>query len=287
DPLTDEDWPGGKRLDDGLPETLSDYIQQQGIRYFKVKISGDPDSDLKRLNRLWEIMPHERQPEVTLGANEAYQDAEQLFRFIERLERENLGLYQHVSFIEQPLARSAALEPRTESWMRRCVDRKPVVIDESDGTLDACRRALEIGYSGTSHKNCKGFFKSLANLGLLAQESLDGRHVIMSGEDLQNLPIVPLHQDLVSVGSLGITHCERNGHHYNFGLSMLPESEKKAVLAAHPDLYEQRGGEGFLKIRDGSIDCTSLHAPGYGVQNEPDWESMEPLQVWLKRRHPV
>ncbi|MCZ6793387.1 MAG: hypothetical protein O7J95_07220, partial [Planctomycetota bacterium] len=39
DPLTADDVPAEKRLDDGLPETLEEYIRRDGIRYFKVKVS--------------------------------------------------------------------------------------------------------------------------------------------------------------------------------------------------------------------------------------------------------
>jgi hypothetical protein len=39
----------------------------------------------------------------------------------------------------------------------------PMIIDESDAELTSLRRALELGYRGTSHKNCKGVFKGLAN----------------------------------------------------------------------------------------------------------------------------
>ena len=109
----------------------------------------------------------------------------------------------------------------------------------------------------------------------------------MSAEDLQNLPVVPLQQDLVSVGILGIDHCERNGHHYNYGLSMLSEKDKRAATTRHPDLYAQRGEEWFLRIEQGQIQCDSLHGPGFGIQDEPDWESMERLDDWLERRHPA
>lgn len=288
DPLTEEDWPNDNRIDDGLPETLTEYIEQQGIRYFKVKISGDAESDMRRLTRLWEILPHTKQPEITLDANEAFEDLEQFANFVKRLEREQLGLFQHIAFIEQPLPRRLALAKRAEKWIRQVTEMKPIVIDESDGTLDSCKRAMQIGYSGTSHKNCKGFFKSIANRALLNQTAMDEQKlVIMSGEDLQNLPIVPLHQDFVSVGMLGINHCERNGHHYNFGLSMLPDSEKAEVARDHPELYEQKGDEWFLKIREGKVSCESLHCPGFGVNQEPDWSSMQSLAQWLEMRHPA
>jgi L-alanine-DL-glutamate epimerase-like enolase superfamily enzyme len=287
DPLTDEDWPAERRLGDGLPETLKDYIDQQGIRYFKVKISGDVDADLKRLMRLWEILPFAAEPAITLDANEAFENLETFAQFVKRFEREHLGLFQHVLYIEQPLPRRLALADKAGKWIREIGKAKPVIIDESDGTVDSFRRALDLGYAGTSHKNCKGFFKSLTNLALAAHFAADGRETLLSAEDLQNLPVVPLQQDYTSVGILGLDHCERNGHHYNFGLSMLSDADKEHATRRHPDLYEQRDDEWFLRIRDGIVSCASLHGPGFGVVDEPDWKSMHDLDAWLNERHPA
>lgn len=286
DPLTEEDWPASERLNDGLPETLEDYIQQQGIRYFKVKLSGDADADLRRLARLWEIMPMEAEPALTLDANEAFADLPAFTEFVRRFEREQLGLFQHVLYIEQPLPRRLALDERAARAIPEIAKLKPLIIDESDGDLTAYRRALRIGYAGTSHKNCKGFFKSLANLALVAHFASDERPTVLSAEDLQNLPVVPLQQDFVSVGVLGLDHCERNGHHYNFGLSMLSDLDKQNATTRHRDLYEQRGDEWFLRIREGRIQCASLHGAGFGVVDEPDWSSMQELDRWINERHP-
>jgi len=38
-----------------------------------------------------------------------------------------------------------------------------VIIDESDGTLDAFPQARRLGYTGVSSKTCKGFYKSIVN----------------------------------------------------------------------------------------------------------------------------
>ena len=40
---------------------------------------------------------------------------------------------------------------------------KPVIIDESDDSLDAFPRAKALGYKGVSSKTCKGIYKSLIN----------------------------------------------------------------------------------------------------------------------------
>jgi hypothetical protein len=287
DPLTDEDWPASERLNDGLPETLDDYIKQQGIRYFKVKLSGDVEADLQRLARIWEIMPMEAAPALTLDANEAFGDLSTFADFVRRFEREQLGLFQHVLYIEQPLPRELALDRQAARVIPEIAKTKPLIIDESDGSLTAYRQALQIGYAGTSHKNCKGFFKSLANLALVAHFASDERQTVLSAEDLQNLPVVPLQQDFASVGILGLDHCERNGHHYNIGLSMLSDIDKRNATLRHPDLYEQRGDEWFLRIREGRVQCTSLHGPGFGVVDEPDWSSMQDLDRWINERHPA
>lgn len=287
DPLNDEDWPRDKRLEDGLPETIEDYVRRDGMRYFKVKISGDADADFDRLKRLWEILPQHREPVITLDANEAFEDLETFARFVERLERDQLGLVQHILYIEQPLPRRLAFDQRAEKWIRRVGQIKPVIIDESDDSLDALLRARAIGYAGTSHKNCKGVFKSLLNRTLIARFAESDEHLLLSAEDLQNLPIVPLHQDFVSVGILNLNHCERNGHHYNAGLSMLSPKDLESAARHHRDLYERRGDQWYLKIRDGAVECGSLQCPGFGVRDEPDWESMTDMNRWVRTRYPV
>ena len=114
----------------------------------------------------------------------------------------------------------------------------------------------------------------------------DKARLFMTGEDLQNLPIVPLHQDLLMVAILGLTHCERNGHHYNRGLSMLSAKDKQSVMKNHPDLYQQRGDEWYLKIQQGQVAINSLFRTGFAVADEPDWDSMTELRPWLDKRYP-
>ena len=287
DPLTVDDLPKQKRINDGLPETLEEYVRRDGVRYFKVKISGNPAADLKRLERIWNVLLPTEQPVITLDANESYGDLNTFAEFIKRFDNEMTGMFQHVEYIEQPLPRSLTLDPKTRRAIRIIAERKPLLIDEADGTIDAYHRAHAIGYQGTSHKNCKGFFKSLLNHALVVHYALNGGATFLSAEDLQNLPVVPLHQDFVTLGILNLEHCERNGHHYNFGLSMLSAKDKANAVKHHPDFYVKRGDEWFLNVRNGAVECASLQCPGFGVRNEPDWASMMDMQAWVKIRHPA
>jgi hypothetical protein len=151
---------------------------------------------------------------------------------------------------------------------------KPVIIDESDDSLEAFPRAKALGYRGVSSKTCKGIYKSLINAARCAEWGPD---YFMTGEDLTIQAGVALQQDLALVSQLGLTHVERNGHHYVNGMAGLPEAEQQGFLKAHPDLYEQSHGAVRLKISKGMIATKSLRCAGYASAAMPDWTAMKEM----------
>ena len=287
DPLTDDDL--DERVNDGEPESLAEYAERDGLNHYKIKISGNADRDVERLERIWEILPISSSTALTLDGNEAYTSIGRFAAFVSRLEYESPGLFQHIRFIEQPLTRALTHDLKTRRKVEQISRSIPLIIDEADGTLTSFKEAHALGYAGVSHKNCKGFFKSLLNHALCKTFADAGEWTFLSGEDLSNMPIVPQHQDFAALGVLGLRDCERNGHHYGFGLSHLTEEEKSHMLEFHPDLYERRRDEVFLRILDGSVDCSSLQTVGFGVHAKamPDWDSLNPMQQWLDENYPA
>ncbi len=150
-----------------------------------------------------------------------------------------------------------------------------MIIDESDADLDAFPRARALGYSGVSSKMCKGLYKSILNAARCAAWSGGGQRYFMTGEDLTTQAGLAVQQDLALVNLLGMTHVERNGHHYVNGMAGLPEAEQAAFLAAHPDLYERSHGAVRLRIRSGRIAIGSLDCPGFATSAEPEWAAMQ------------
>lgn len=278
DPLRDGYIAPQDRIGDGEPESLQAYAIRDGLRYFKIKISGDPERDLDRLEQIWDVLIQLNMPVVTLDGNESYTDMDAFARFVELLERRLLGLFQHIAFIEQPLTRQLTMDTGTKASIERISQKKALLIDEADGELDSFARAREVGYLGVSHKNCKGFFKSLLNR-MRCQVAFE-QGAFQSAEDLSLMPLAPLHQDFAALGILGISHCERNGHHYGLGLSHLTGKEQALALEHHSDLYVRRGEQAFLNIRGGEVYCGSLQGPGFGVRFPPDWEALIPLDGW-------
>lgn len=286
DPLTVAEIPAEERLDDGFPQALEEYIVQSGVRYFKVKITYDVEQTFHRLCDIAAVCERHlgANYHVTLDGNEQFHDAEPLEELIHSLRgtprlRTFLG---NVLVIEQPLARHLALDPHHAAGIRDLCHWRPVIIDESDGSLDAYAKALALGYRGTSSKNCKGPIKSLLNAGLtwLANDRGRNHQYVMTGEDLCSVGVVAMQADLALVATLGLSHIERNGHHYHPGLSYLPPDEQQATLAAHADLYERKQDRIAPRVTGGRFAIDSLHAPGFGFSALPDMNLRQPAETW-------
>jgi len=269
DPITASDI--RRRVDDGLPETLEEVVARYGHRWFKLKVGGNADADVERLTAIASVLDSIVEPyHVSLDGNEQYEDMAGVAELWRRMkgERRLARLVSSIVFIEQPVKRSAALERPVEGI------EKPVIIDESDDSLDAFPRAKTLGYRGVSSKTCKGIYKSLINR---ARCATWGGEYFMTGEDLTIQPGLALQQDLALVSLLGLTHLERNGHHYVNGMADLPRAEQQAFLTAHPDLYEQSHGAVRVRIDSGALSIDSLDCPGFASRAMPDWNSMKEM----------
>ena len=287
DPLTDAEIPVDERLADGLPQSLEACAREYGLTHFKLKLSGDLAADVARLRQIAVVLEAAAGDSYrfTLDGNEQFKSVAQ---FIEAwgafgAEPSLRSFMPHALFVEQPLHRDVALSDDAARDLRAWRDRPPIIIDESDGESGSAAAALETGYAGTSHKNCKGVFRGIANACLMAHRRKEQpqRKFIISGEDLANVGPVALLQDLVAMATLGIDHVERNGHHYFRGLSMLPEDVQSLVLEQHGDLYRQHpGGFPTLDVRAGRIEVSSVVDAPFGTRFQLDSTQFTPLSEW-------
>jgi hypothetical protein len=277
DPITASDQQG-TRVGDGLPETLEEVVRSYGCTYYKLKVGGKIAADVERLEKIAAVLDTLPSYQASLDGNEQYEDAAGVVALWEAMERSpKLGrLRKSILFIEQPIKRAMALTENVASLAAK----RPVIIDESDGTIDAFVRGRALGYEGISSKTCKGFYKSVLNLARCRRwnEQPRSERFFLSGEDLTTLAGVSVQQDLALVSLLGVTHVERNGHHFVDGFHGRPSHEADAFLAAHPDLYHQQHGHVRLRIEQGMLSIGSLGCAGFGVGVTPDFSSMEPMR---------
>jgi Enolase C-terminal domain-like len=263
---------------DGLPESLEDVVADYGHTFFKLKVGGAVDADLQRLVDIAAVLDRIAEPyHVSLDGNEQYDDLAALLDLWRRMQASPrlARLVASILFIEQPINRKHALDTDVSALSQV----KPVIIDESDADLGAFPRARALGYAGVSSKCCKGLYKSILNAARcwMWNAELDVERYFMSGEDLTTQAGLAVQQDLALVNLLGLTHVERNGHHYVNGMAGLPQHEQDAFLAAHPDLYERSRGAVRLKIRDGRLAIGSLAGAGFAAGAHPDWTTLRPL----------
>ncbi|MEO5764243.1 MAG: mandelate racemase [Casimicrobiaceae bacterium] len=267
-----------ERPDDGLPVALDEVIARYGHRHFKLKLSGAPGDDAQRLARIASVLDALPQYVVTLDGNEQFESADALHALWREL-RAAPALARFaasVLYVEQPLPRDLTAATDLRAFARDA----PLLIDEADDTYDAFPRAWRNGYAGVSSKNCKGPYKSLVNAARCAAAA-NSQRLFVSAEDLTAQCGLAVQQDLALAGAIGVTHVERNGHHYVAGFAGQGASvaEQARFAVAHDGLYEGTPGATRLSIRDGRIALRSLDVEGFATAALPDQDSLAPMRV--------
>ena len=254
---------------------VADQKENAGARYFKLKLNGDPAHDADRLIRIGATLaalPYDYR--VTLDANEQYADLAALSSLVEQLDRDAAlrPIAQKLLYIEQPMPRDITRQTPLGPLARR-----DFIVDEADDSYDAFPIARALGYRGISSKSCKGIYKSVINATRAAKWSASGERCFIAGEDLTCQAGLSVQQDLALGALIGVTHAERNGHHYVDGFGDTPAAEAEAYLTAHPDLYVRDGDKIRLALHDGDLLTGSLTKPGFASSVHPVWSTMQPL----------
>src|SRR5450432_3442539 len=254
---------------------VADARENAGARYFKLKLAGDPGTDAARLVRIGQelaTLPHDYG--VTLDANEQYADLNALRALADQLDRDAAlrPIAAKLLYIEQPMPRDI-----TRASPLGALAKRDFIIDEADDSYDAFPAARALGYRGISSKSCKGIYKSIVNATRAAKWSALGEKYFITSEDLTCQAGLCVQQDLALGALIGVTHAERNGHHYVDGFGDAPADEAQAYLAAHSDLYVRDGNKVRLSIHDGDLLTGSLATPGFATRVHPVWSALSPL----------
>ncbi len=247
DAITDSDV--HKRINDGLPETLPEWIRYNGLRRIKIKLAGnDMAWDVDRVTAVYRATNETQQKLgmtdwfLSLDFNEKCHDVGYVLEFIKKLDASVPGALARIQYIEQPTARDLAAHPDFD--MHKAASLKPVVIDESLTGPDALLLAERLGYSGAALKACKGISQSLL-VAALAQK----RKLFLCVQDL-TCPGASL------IESVGLAaHVP--------GVAAIEANARQYVPVAN------RGWEkkypGIFNITDGYVRCGSLTGPGLSL----------------------
>ena len=258
---------------DGLPVSVESAIRFYGVTRFKLKTQGDVDADVVRIGQLLEVCERlgVRDARFTVDGNETMRTAEHLAGWMRGLFASRVGdeLRHRLDAVEQPMYRSVALGDDAREALAEVGSLAPVIIDESDDAMETVREAMDLGYAGGTYKGCKGVFRGLANAALIAHRNTPERPTVLTAEDLSTIPPLTVPQDLVVASAMGLSHIERNGHHYFARFAPFDATLPERAVAAHPDLFETRTGAPRLRIEGGLLQLGSALAAPFGLAPEP------------------
>jgi len=172
DPLTDADNP--RPVNDGLPETLPQWITANGLTHLKIKLNGD---DLRwDVERVVSVERVAAEAQAARGChdwcysadfNEKCANVEYLLDFLAQVGQRSPQALRRLQYIEQPTSRN--LQAHRDNKMHKAAAIKPVVIDEALVDFESLELSREQGYSGVALKACKGHSEALL-MGAAAQK---------------------------------------------------------------------------------------------------------------------
>ncbi len=246
DPLTDQDIV--KRLNDGLPETLPEWIMADGLTHLKIKLNGDDlEWDIARVLAIDQITAETQAHRgvstwhYSADFNETCQNVDYLLEFLHRIQEGAGQAFDRLAYIEQPTDRD--LEAHPENKMHKASEIKPVVIDESLTDFDTLLLAREQGYSGVALKACKGQSQALL-MGAAAQEY----GMFLAVQDLTCPGASFLHSAGLAARIRGVTAIEGNARQFC-------PSANDGWREEYPGIFE---------IIDGTVGTQVLTGPGLG-----------------------
>lgn len=150
-----------KPIGDGMPETLPEWIDYNGLVRIKIKLNGDNlDWDRDRVLTVDRVATESMKKRGTaewfysLDFNEKCPNVEYLLTMLRQVKEKSPQGFEKIQYIEQPTKRD--LKSDRENVMHEAAKLKPVVIDESLTDLPMLELAREMGYSGAALKACKG-----------------------------------------------------------------------------------------------------------------------------------
>ena len=237
------------RLDDGLPNTLEEWIPRDGLVRFKIKLNGgDLPADVNRILRIDRIVNRVQAGrgvtdwKYLLDFNEGCPNVGYLLDCLRQVRAATPSGFDRILYIEQPTARD--LRKDRANVMHEASKLRPVVIDESLTDLETLLLAREMGYTGVALKACKG-----------------QSHAMLMAAAAQKFGMFLCVQDLTCPGA-SLIHSAGIAARVP-GNAGIEANARQFVPSANAP-WEARF-PGLFTIRDGAMNTGQLTGPGLGA----------------------
>jgi len=236
---------------DGLPVSLEEWIEREGIFCLKIKLSGrNINWDVERTRAVAEVA-HEVLKQkgqdrffLSVDSNEMNPNPEATLEYLRKLKRISPLAFNNLLYLEQPTERDLS---RHMFSMRRVAEIKPVLADEGVTDLESFELALKLGWSGVAVKTCKWHSSSLLYI-----SKMEHLGIPYSIQDLTCPGLALVHSAGLAARSNPIKGFEYNARQY------LPFAY----------LEIQKRHRSLFKVKDGKVSTESLQPLGLGFSIE-------------------
>lgn len=242
DPLTADDLTGDEP-DDGYPVLLADWIERDGLKCLKVKLTGtDFDWDYARFVRVGHIALAHDVAWLTADFNCTVTDPQYVTGFLDKLLQDHPRLWQRLLYIEQPFPYDLEAHPID---VRAIAARKPLFMDESAHDWRFVRMGRQLGWTGVALKTCK------TQTGALLMQAWAKAHgLLLMVQDLTNPMLALIPHVLLAAYAGTLMGVEVNAMQF-YPHASAPEA------TVHPDLYRRR---------DGCVAWHTVNGSGFGYR---------------------
>jgi len=248
----------GNEPQDGYPVVLTDWISRDGLKCLKVKIRGnDTNWDVQRLIRVGRIALTQQVEWLSADFNCTVEEPVYVNEILDRLSADHPKVFEKLLYVEQPFP--YYLEQHRIK-VHSLSARKPLFLDESAHDWKMIRLGRELGWTGVALKTCK------TQTGAVLSACWAKAHgMSLMVQDLTNHMLAQIPHVLLAAHVGTIMGVETNAMQFYPAVSV-PESK------VHPGLYQRRNGV---------VDLSSVHGPGFGYRvEEIQRELPEPAAVF-------
>ncbi len=229
--------------DDGYPVLLPDWIERDGLYCLKVKLRGnDADWDYTRLVEVGKIAIEKNCRWLSADFNCTVTDPAYVNDILDRLMEKHPRIYVQILYVEQPFPYNLEKNPID---VHSVSARKPLFMDECAHDWKIIRMGRSLGWTGVALKTCKTQTGALLSL---CWAKAHGMTLMV--QDLTNPMLAQIPHVLLASHAGTILGVETNA------MQFYPEASA-AEAVVHPGLYRRR---------DGKVDLSSIHGPGFGYR---------------------
>jgi len=236
---------------DGLPVSLEEWIERDGVFCLKVKLSGvDIDWDVQRTKAVAELASEalmrrgQKRFYLSVDSNEMNPSPDATLEYLGKLKRISPMAFRNLLYLEQPTERDLG---RHMFNMKKVAKVKPVLADEGVTDLKSFDLALKLGWSGVALKACKWHSSSLLYVSKMKHYGIP-----YSIQDLTCPGLALVHSASLAARTDPIKGFEYNARQY------LPFAYKE-IQGKHKSLF---------RVKDGMVRTDSLQHVGFGFSIE-------------------